>query len=306
MKGLKASLILVAAGLMILGMYGTSYAYHDGGVAYCEGCHTMHNSINNQAVHVNNSTTGAQFNGHTYLLKGTDQSSTCLNCHYTSGGTPNGYHVMSAAAAATDVPTQRTPGGDFSWLKIPDIFTTTSYGKPVSNLATHRGHNIVAADFGLNASTVYGTSPGGNYPTNMLWCSSCHDPHSRARVNSSYQIVNAAIGQNVGPIIASGSYGTTLPATTGMAAKAALSACIVFSAASAIAGFERGLWTGFTNPSPFAFAPSTYNRTEATNHTRVAYGTGMSEWCSNCHTQIHNPNYRQRTSTRQAAIQALC
>ncbi len=290
MKGLKASLILVAAGLMILGMYGTSYAYHDGGVAYCEGCHTMHNSINNAPVSVNGSVT-TQFNGNTYLLKGTDQSSTCLNCHYTTGATPNGYHVMSSANAGGAVPTQRTPGGDFAWLRIPDTSAANTYGGMATNQATHRGHNIVAADFGMGVSTVYTAAPGGTYPSADLRCSSCHDPHARARVSSSYQIVNAAIGQAVGPIIASGSYGTTLPGSDSSGNGAVGVYRLLGGAGYLPDSISTDVTLSFANPSPFAFAPSTYNRTEAATDTRVAYGSGMSEWCSNCHTKIHNPNY---------------
>ncbi|MGC1455709.1 MAG: cytochrome C [Nitrospirota bacterium] len=39
----------------------------------------------------------------------------------------------------------------------------------------------------------------------------------------------------------------------------------------------------FTVDAPVAIAPRDYNRPEAVTDTRVAYGRGMSEWCSNCH-----------------------
>ncbi len=294
MKGMKTSLALVAAALMIMAASGTSYAYHDGGVAYCEGCHTMHNSINGVVPKLNDGTTpvkGTQFNGHTYLLRGSDQSSTCLGCHSTTSATPNGYHIMSKVSGATGVPTQRTPGGDFGWLLIPDVSGANTYGGVTTNQATHRGHNIVALDYNLNPSTVYTTAPGGTFPASSLYCSSCHDPHSRARVNSNYQVVNAADGKNVGPIIGSGSYGTNLPTTNGNGG--AGEAVGVYRLLGG-AGYSPDSWGGsiaFANPSPFAFAPSTYNQSEATNQVRVAYGSGMSEWCANCHTSIHNPNY---------------
>jgi hypothetical protein len=44
----------------------------------------------------------------------------------------------------------------------------------------------------------------------------------------------------------------------------------------------------FTANPPVAVAPSSYNRKETSTDTRVAYGKGMSEWCANCHGQIHN------------------
>jgi hypothetical protein len=43
----------------------------------------------------------------------------------------------------------------------------------------------------------------------------------------------------------------------------------------------------FVNDPPIAIAPDTYNRSEATAQTRVAYGSGMSEWCRNCHPDMH-------------------
>jgi hypothetical protein len=46
--------------------------------------------------------------------------------------------------------------------------------------------------------------------------------------------------------------------------------------------------TAFNANPPVAVAPKTYNRTEGTTETRVAYGQGMSEWCANCHRSIHN------------------
>jgi hypothetical protein len=39
----------------------------------------------------------------------------------------------------------------------------------------------------------------------------------------------------------------------------------------------------FTADAPVAVSPPDYNRPETVSDTRVAYGRGMSEWCSNCH-----------------------
>ena len=55
-----------------------AYAFHSGGVAECEGCHTMHNTRGSgKAIPL----AGGVGNGAKYLLQGSDQSSTCLNCH---------------------------------------------------------------------------------------------------------------------------------------------------------------------------------------------------------------------------------
>ncbi len=51
-------------------------------------------------------------------------------------------------------------------------------------------------------------------------------------------------------------------------------------------GYKTSLAPGmvFTVAPPVAVAPRDYNRPETATDTRVAYGRGMSEWCSNCHT----------------------
>jgi cytochrome c553 len=43
----------------------------------------------------------------------------------------------------------------------------------------------------------------------------------------------------------------------------------------------------FVNKPPDVLAPDVFNRSEAVTQTRVAYGTGMSEWCLNCHGSMH-------------------
>ena len=59
------------------------------------------------------------------------------------------------------------------------------------------------------------------------------------------------------------------------------------------AGYTKG---GATfNGVPAAKAPSSYNRTEASTQTRVAYGQATTggqvawgTWCATCHTQMHS------------------
>ena len=82
MKGLKLSLVIMAAALLTIGLSGMAYAFHSGGVAECDGCHSMHSPIA----------------GGSYLLVGTDQSSACFTCHQHAGDTgPSSYHVSTAA-----------------------------------------------------------------------------------------------------------------------------------------------------------------------------------------------------------------
>src|SRR5512143_1360790 len=110
MKAKKLNLILMATAFLIVGANGIAYAFHSGGVGECNGCHSMHTP---QA-------------GGTFLLVATDQSSTCLTCHEKTGDTgPTSYHVSSAPSdmPSGTPPKQRTPGGDFGWLKKNYTFT---------------------------------------------------------------------------------------------------------------------------------------------------------------------------------------
>ena len=147
---------------------GTALGFHSGGVAECGGCHSVHNPKG----------------GGSFLLLGADQSSTCLICHEKAGDTgPSSYHVSTALA---DMPTgtppkQRTPGGDFGWLKKSYTFTIRG-GATVEDGASH-GHSIVAADYGYVGDPANVTAPGGTFPSAQLGCTSCHDPHGQYRRN---------------------------------------------------------------------------------------------------------------------------
>jgi len=248
--------------MVIIGLGGYADAYHDGGVAYCSGCHTMH----------------SQPALGTFLLIGTDQSSTCLNCHQAAAGTaaPSSFHV---ATAPSDMPTgvppiQRSPGGDFGWLS--KTYTYTAHGSTTTELGSSHGHNIVAVDYGYLASTVNTTAPGGTFLSSTLSCVSCHNPHGVLRyINGSTTPVSTGA-----PIFSSGSYGAASTSTLAVGVYRLLGG----------AGYSQQLPSGvtFVNPPPIAVAPSTYNRTEATIQTKVAYGVGMALWCSNCHPGMHN------------------
>lgn len=269
------TLILVAIALVSFGLYGTGYAFHGGGVAQCEGCHTMHNSLNGVEMRTRGGLT--LYNAGPYLLQGVDSSSACLNCH-GSGDATSGYHVSteSVTAGGATVPNQYTPGGDFSWVKIT-----------ANSLGSKYGHNIVAAGFSYVADSRFtGNSPGGSFPAASLGCTSCHDPHGQSRltdaVTNTYQ--RPSIGTKVLPIGESGSYGAVPTAEFAVGAYRLLGG----------SGYQpKGTAVTFSNQVPTAVAPNSYNRSETagTGQTRVAYGKGMSEWCANCHTSIHNNNY---------------
>jgi hypothetical protein len=277
--------MIAAAAIATFGFAPAALAFHDGGVAYCEGCHTMHNSQNGVAINKN----APVDTGVAYLLKGTDQSSTCLNCHASAAAPPatGTYHVMTFPIPAAGLPPLNlSPGGDFAWLQKSYTTPAGSHGSPPAK--QHHGHNIVAADFGLIPDPDIAVAPGGTYSNQNLSCISCHDPHQNARIIAANGTIGHTVTGGVGgaavfnktlPIGGSGSYGALPDANQAVGVYRLLGGM----------GYAPKSYQAvpFTSDSPVAVAPSVYNRSETTTDTRVAYGKGMSEWCANCHTAIH-------------------
>src|SRR6478609_5218052 len=116
----RTGLIILVGAFVVLFYGSTPQAFHSGGVAECGGCHSMHSP----------KASGS------YLLVGSDPTSTCLTCHMQSGlAAPSSYHVATADAdmGVGVAPKQRTPGGDFGWLRKDYTFTirgttTNEYG----------------------------------------------------------------------------------------------------------------------------------------------------------------------------------
>ena len=264
--------------------------FHAGGVAACDGCHVMHNAGNGKI----RSTVNAPWTNAVpaFLLQGSDQSSTCLMCHGTSSITvgvtasPTPYIMTNVGSAVANM--QYTPGGDFGWLNIG--------GSLEPQYASH-GHNIVAKDFpGFAADSRL--APGGTWKgaasgLAAFACSNCHDPHGRFRMQGAGTWTWAypgGTGANLinAPIVASGSYGAA-PAAGQAVGSYRLLAGRGYVPASNVASANP-----FPNNPPVAVAPPAYNKQErggGVEEVRVAYGSGMSEWCQNCHTNIHMNNY---------------
>ena len=264
--GLVGFAFLVAVVAFLMG--GTNpQAFHSGGVAECAGCHSMH-------------APGAK---NSFLLVGSDPSSTCLTCHQFSESTPSGYHVATTGTSfpTGTIPVERTPGGDFAWLK-----KSYTYNGGSEDGATH-GHNVIAADFGYVIDPTNTTSPGGgNYAASKLGCQSCHDPHSPARrLSDGTYATGLTMGAKTAPIIASGSYNNSPVPQAGQAV--------------GVYRLLRGLGATvdtvtFPNSVPVAVAPATYNQKEDVNMVRVAYGADgantWGNWCATCHKAMHSNN----------------
>lgn len=249
MKSIKVLLIVMAACLITLGLSGISLALHDGGVAHCDACHTMHNSEGGESI-ITGGTAGMAGE---HLLLGSDPSSTCLNCHGPS--TTGRYHILSTDGS------NKTPGGDFYWMT--KSFTYESHGTHVSKASNH-GHNVIALDYGLDQDEDLTEAPGGEgYQAGWLSCASCHDPHGKT--------------DRVGSIAGSGSYGDD---------PAALDPGQIYGNFRLLgdASYDGGVGDlyDFNSAAPIAAAPG-WNDIQETDTSHTDYGRGMAEWCGNCH-----------------------
>ena len=239
------------AGLLTLGLAGTAFALHDGGVGHCDACHTMHNSADNPAQGATNNT----------LLKGSDASSTCLNCHDGAGS----YHIKSTDGSNVN------QGGDFYWMTLD--YTVVIDGTPVLFSKDDHGHNVIATDFGMfaDADPDNVTAPGGTYLSANLGCTSCHDPHGK---------VAGGTANGGSPISVSGSYGAADPVDGSIHGNYRLLGDTSYVAPGGVA---------FTAAAPVARAT---NVSGSSYGAIVDYGAGMSEWCTNCHTDYINDSQK--------------
>jgi hypothetical protein len=270
MKVAKVTLLAVLVALVAVGVSTTAYSFHSGGVAECGGCHSMHSPAA----------------GGTFLLVGTDQSSACLTCHQNANDTgPSNYHVSTAPGSlgTGQAPLQRSPGGDFGWIKKDYTFTVR--GTVTNEDGDTHGHNIIAADFDYFVDGTNATAPGGSgFPSAQLACNSCHDPHGQYR-----RLASGTVSLTGGPIYASGSYNGTAPAANEPTATEAVGVYRLLAGA----GYIKD---GVTFPGvPAAKVPATYNRTEAVTQTRASYGNSSAPghvswgtWCSTCHPDMHS------------------
>lgn len=230
--------------------------FHRGGTGNCQGCHTTPPD-----------------------LIGSDPGSTCLRCHQAQVGlTPQNQYYVATDPATSTLCVQLPPGGDFCWLKKNYSWTPGKSRKAQRSEGDSHGHNIVALDYGFMPDKILATAPGGSYPSAGFSCISCHDPHGNYR-----RLENGSIATSGPPVIASGSYADS-PAPNA-------SGSIGVYRLLAGKGYQPKNAPGaplFVADPPLAVAPSLYNRAEETSSTRVVYGSGMSEWCQNCHVPFND------------------
>ena len=260
MKQTHYPTLFAAAVLMGLVAFASpAMAFHDGGVAHCDGCHTMHNSVNGQVVRGSTDDASAVTN----LLAASDASSVCLNCH-ADAGRQSFYHVLSEDSSYF------SPGGDFFWTTV-DIQWMLR-GSQVTRNGYSMGHSLVARDFADRFQTEqdYTTAPGGSYPANQLGCNSCHDPHG----TKFYAQATDKL-----PISGSGSFGGAAPAGATLGNYRLLGD----------RNYAAGGGVTFVNGPPVAVSirePRVGSGGGESDGNHAAYGKGSSEWCANCHTGL--------------------
>jgi len=227
---------------------GIGRSFHEGGEKYCQGCHILHGSASapDPGTAENSMAAPAEFH-----LIGSDPSSTCLRCHAVKS---------EACCVLSDDGSRFTPGGDFYWLR--KTFGWHDRGLYVQSEADRHGHNIVAVDYNLIQDRIRSTSPGGSYPAADLGCDSCHDPHGKT--------INAAADTQT--VHLSDPAGNEPGGVTGT---------YRLLAGAGYRSGRSGSGHTFTYGAPIAVASlSSWVETDA-NHT--AYGSGLSQWCGNCH-----------------------
>lgn len=151
--------LVITLGLCFIA--GTALAFHDGGVAHCNGCHTMHNSQDGALVDVDSP------NGNAWLLVDATPSDVCIACHD---------HLDQPLGADPLAPPALRGGGNFVYL-LEDNLNDGHAGatNPIGGDAA--GHNLDAPGHGLATDGTLTQSPGGSFPASQMGCTSCHDPH---------------------------------------------------------------------------------------------------------------------------------
>ena len=253
MNRISIPIVAVVAILMTFLFPEIGDGFHEGGENYCQGCHIIHDSGSAPDSGTNDPANTAPSK---VRLIGSDPSSTCLRCH--------AFRTEASIILSNDG-SSFTPGGDFYWLR--KTFGWYESGRYMQREADRHGHNIVAVDYAFGQDRTRSTSPGGSYPSDDLGCHSCHDPHGKTNKNASVTEPPSGTGPSGGaPVGVTGTYRLL-----------------------AGAGYRKGNGDSvpaFIYGAPVAMASSKGWAETDTNHT--AYGSGLSQWCGNCHVDYLN------------------
>jgi len=176
------------------------------------------------------------------------------------------------ASSTGDPNPNRNAGGDFYWL-VNDYNVEVRPGTFRLYEGRQFGHNIIAKDFGYVEDTELKGAPSTEgptgFPSSALSCSSCHDPHGKiVRTGTTYL-----------PIVVSGSYGGNDSRGNPVEAFPGSGVMGNYRLLGSTGYSPNGHPGSFSAPAPIAYATNDYSYYGS----KVDYGSGMSEWCANCH-----------------------
>jgi len=144
-------------------------AFHEKGVANCNGCHLTHESVADGTLVGPSADSG--------LLVAESPTDVCLVCHAQSQGSVLGVDPFA--------PPPERGAGNFAFL-LEDNINDAAQGAIRPILGDAAGHNLAAPGHGLRSDPRYAVAPGGTFPASRLGCTSCHDPHG----NASFRMLN--------------------------------------------------------------------------------------------------------------------
>ena len=170
MRASKTALIIVCGVAVVCWAIAAS-AFHDEGVGDCKGCHTMHNSEDGAFVDPENPF------GNAFLLRDATPSDICIACH--------GNGLGSVFVDDPLAPSAEKGGGNFVFL-LEDNINDAHAGASNPVTGDGAGHNIISAAKGTFQDATLQTAPGGTFPSSVLACSSCHDPHGNGNFRLLY------------------------------------------------------------------------------------------------------------------------
>ena len=154
-------ILAIAAVLVALG--GSAAAFHERGVANCDGCHLSHPAEGGSDTVVPSGEGG--------LLKAESPTDVCLLCHAETLGSVLGGDPL--------VPPPERGAGNFVFL-LEDNLNDAPAAPRRAIPGDAAGHNLVAPGHALSADPRYSRAPGGSFPSSEMGCTSCHDPHGAA------------------------------------------------------------------------------------------------------------------------------